>query len=340
MFYISSHGHAASGWIAKVLSIHPKITCWHGTRSIPPFQSGMSRDLSEKEFVEGLIQCEKATFKQKIFGACHGFHGIKLYEQIKKNNGIFLALVRNPLQRTHSHLCSRLAYDISGEKFSGNHKFDLEKFFKNYENLINENFAEVINQINLKKQKRQNFLNFLNFLKKIKVHKPLKLTNNKIKQFKKIYSKTTKNRIVVKDNYIDYKIDFEKFISNLEPKIIANRSILCFIENCEKVFKPDEEIFITDGNDNFIKMEEMTKSKDYFNKKILNKILKEDGDNNYFENIFKTQQENKHSFKKDTPEYIFELWPKTFRDYFSKRYKGSSAQNLYKDMGYEIEKVI
>ena len=67
MFYISSHGHAASGWLSKVLSKHPRIVCWHGTRSIPPYKSGI-RDLSEEDFVKGLIQCEESSLNQKVFG--------------------------------------------------------------------------------------------------------------------------------------------------------------------------------------------------------------------------------------------------------------------------------
>ena len=39
MFYISSQGHSASAWLSKSLCVHPKIVCWHGSRSIPPYHS-------------------------------------------------------------------------------------------------------------------------------------------------------------------------------------------------------------------------------------------------------------------------------------------------------------
>jgi len=54
MFYISSLGHSASSWLSKVLSANPKIVCWHSTRSIPPYPSGIN-DISEQEFINGLI---------------------------------------------------------------------------------------------------------------------------------------------------------------------------------------------------------------------------------------------------------------------------------------------
>ena len=74
MFYISSQGHSATGWLAKVLSMHPKIVCWHGTRSIPPFGSG-ENDITGPEFVKGLSQCQKGCFNEKVFGECQGYYG-------------------------------------------------------------------------------------------------------------------------------------------------------------------------------------------------------------------------------------------------------------------------
>ena len=40
MFYISSQGHSGTGWLAKSLNKHPEVVCWHGTRSIPPYDAG------------------------------------------------------------------------------------------------------------------------------------------------------------------------------------------------------------------------------------------------------------------------------------------------------------
>ena len=42
MFYISSRGHSATGWLAKQISKHNKVVCWHGTRSIPPSDPGIN----------------------------------------------------------------------------------------------------------------------------------------------------------------------------------------------------------------------------------------------------------------------------------------------------------
>ena len=101
MFYISSQGHSASGWLSRALSMHPKIVCWHGTRSIPPYDSG-ENDISGKNFVEGLLQCEKGCQNGKIFGACHGYYGPQLKKTVEENNGTFLWIVRNPIKRVNS----------------------------------------------------------------------------------------------------------------------------------------------------------------------------------------------------------------------------------------------
>ena len=82
MFYISSLGHSATGWLASILSEHPDLVCFHGTRSIPPYGSG-TFDMTPSEFVDGLIQLEKNCRHKKQFGACHGFYGSILKKDIE-----------------------------------------------------------------------------------------------------------------------------------------------------------------------------------------------------------------------------------------------------------------
>ena len=64
MFYISSQGHSATGWLAKGLSMHPDIVCWHGTRGIPPYDSGL-KDIAIKDFVEGLVHVKSVVLEKK-----------------------------------------------------------------------------------------------------------------------------------------------------------------------------------------------------------------------------------------------------------------------------------
>jgi len=91
MFYISSRGSSASEWLAKMLSRHPQIVCFRSTRRLPPYPHG-SKDcpqLSADAFIEGLLECEGATYGEKIFGSMHGYHGLSAKGPCEKRGGIF-----------------------------------------------------------------------------------------------------------------------------------------------------------------------------------------------------------------------------------------------------------
>lgn len=101
IFYISSFGGSATEWLSQALSMHPRIVCWHGTRSIPPFPSGTS-DLTPEAFAEGLERCAEKAQGQKIFGAVHGFYGVQARPAVEARGGRFSAMVRHPVRRIHS----------------------------------------------------------------------------------------------------------------------------------------------------------------------------------------------------------------------------------------------
>ena len=52
-------------------------------------RTGKLDDLSEEEFVKGLLRCEQPTFGVKKFGACHGFYETRLLKYVNKYNGTF-----------------------------------------------------------------------------------------------------------------------------------------------------------------------------------------------------------------------------------------------------------
>ena len=101
LFYISSRGSSATAWIAKMLSMHQKLVCFHGTRSVPPTESGIN-DLSPEGFSDALITCTKSCQGQKIFGAVHGFYGISAKQAVEVRGGTFSAIIRHPVKRIHS----------------------------------------------------------------------------------------------------------------------------------------------------------------------------------------------------------------------------------------------
>ena len=61
---------------------------------------------------------------------------VNIYKDLIKKKGIFFALVRNPLKRVHSNLCTQLANSITNGKISGNYKFNIEGFLKEYSDKI------------------------------------------------------------------------------------------------------------------------------------------------------------------------------------------------------------
>lgn len=100
-FYISSRGHSATAWLTTMLSRHPEIVCFHGTRSIPPYDSGTVPDMTPEQFVDALITCAGSSHG-KIFGAVHGFYGVACKEAVEGRGGRFAAIIRNPVKRIHS----------------------------------------------------------------------------------------------------------------------------------------------------------------------------------------------------------------------------------------------
>jgi hypothetical protein len=109
MFYLSSRGSAASGWIANALNKHPKIVCFQVSRAFPPIKPGLTypihdwvKEISVEKYIESLKISEESCRNEKIFGSIHGYMGISAKNICEKYNGFFGYIVRNPLERIHS----------------------------------------------------------------------------------------------------------------------------------------------------------------------------------------------------------------------------------------------
>ena len=215
MFYISSIGHSATMWLSVVLSKHPNIICWHGTRSIPPYATG-TNDLSEEEFVKGLLRCEQPTSGVKKFGACHCFHETRLLKYVNKYNGTFLAIARNPITKTHSLISQYLDVTPANEEFSIYYKFDIIEFYKEYCEKINSNFNRIIN---LKKERERKKKIVFKNLQNLKLYYLLRKIYRFTKNKKKIYTHSEK------------KISINKLIKSYGSNFIIEKVILSFIQN-------------------------------------------------------------------------------------------------------------
>jgi hypothetical protein len=325
MFYISSQGHSGTGWLAKSLNKHPEVVCWHGTRSIPPYDPVELRDmnksfmqLSPKEFIEGLVECEKKTFNNKIFGSIHGFYGIVCKNDVEKNGGKFFAVFRSPILKINSIFNAYIVHLLTNKETpTDKEKIDIIEFFKKYENVINENFKKQNNH-----QKKITILK--KFLKKIRLFEFAKFLKNFLNKFKynKKLNKYSKNNI--------------KFDLNLyEPGYIGKVSVLTFIEACKRTFDSDKEILENCNSNQIIRMEDFTSSKLKFKNiffNITNKEIKDD----LVDDIFNDQDHiNKHSNIKDE-EIIFNSWPKTFKNFYKEYIANLELNKQYEKMGYNL----
>ena len=101
-FYISSRGHSATTWLSKAICKHPKMVCFHGCRSIPPYGASTVPDMTPSDFVAALWQCGEATQHEKIFGAQHGYNGARAFEACKNSGVKYSAVFRHPIHRINS----------------------------------------------------------------------------------------------------------------------------------------------------------------------------------------------------------------------------------------------
>ena len=192
MFYISSRGHSATTWVAKQLSKHNKVVCWHGTRSIPPTDLGIN-DISPKDFVEGLKILEKQK-DEKIYGAVHGFHGVEIKNAIEKEGGKFAGIFRDPISKISSFYYAYLWPRLSNGIFPENYEGPTEKLFKkNFNDNIMTNEFETLKQTSSKKR---NLFEKIFSLIDIKIKNYKKSINNK----KKWSPKKLENIIISADN--------------------------------------------------------------------------------------------------------------------------------------------
>jgi len=305
MFYISSRGHSATGWLAHQISQHQKIVCWHGTRSIPPANPGIN-DMSPKKFVEGLLICEKQRDK-RIYGAIHGFHGTQIKNDIESKGGKFAGLFRDPISKIssffHAYLWSRISNGILVEDFEGPTKQILEK-------LSNEKISSIF-------EKKKSQVNSDN-LRKI-----ISFIENKFKKnIRKIDFGNRNNHKIV-----------EEILNKDNSTIIAE----LFFSICEQSFIYDNEIFQNCEDEQLFVMENLVSDKDYFVDKVWNYLipnLRDQANLNGFNQKFKHHNPNTSLSAMQKLEYLPHAFQELLSWFFQKQ--DQKLINFYKSNKYLI----
>ncbi len=309
MFYISSRGHSATTWVSKQISKHNKVVCWHGTRSIPPAVVGIN-DISPEDFVKGLKILEKQE-DERIYGAVHGFHGVKIKNEIEKEGGRFAGIFRDPVSKISSFFYAYLWSRLSKGNLPENYVGPTDKLFnKKLDDKIVEEF-EILKRISNDKKQNvfQRFYNFAN----------MKIKNNKNNFYNKknLDQKKLENIILSQDN--------SKVLSDL------------FFQICKQTFMYDSEIFQNCKQEQLIIMENMVSNKNYFVDNVWNYLIPELKDKAVTDGFEKKANKHNPNIHLNSQQK-FEQFPNSFQKlltwFFSKQDK--DLIKFYKKNNYFI----
>ncbi|MBF0193897.1 MAG: hypothetical protein HQL71_05030 [Magnetococcales bacterium] len=113
IFYGSSWGGTATSWLAKVLSMHDDLQCYHGARYFKDSQN--NEDISGLNFAEEL---KRKAQKGLCVGGIHGYHGDHMEKPITDLGGAFGFLTRDPIQRISSLFNHHLTNSKNPENFT------------------------------------------------------------------------------------------------------------------------------------------------------------------------------------------------------------------------------
>lgn len=311
MFYISSRGHSATTWIAKQISKHNKVVCWHGTRSIPPAVVGIN-DISPNDFVKGLKILEKQK-DERIYGAVHGFHGVKIKNEIEKEGGKFAGIFRDPVSKISSFFYAYLWTRLSKGSLPENYIGPTDKLFnKNLDNNMIEEF-EILKKI-LKKKNQNIFQTIFSF-----VNMKIKTNKKNLYDGKDLNPKKLENIILSQDN--------SKVLSEL------------FFKICEQTFMYDAEIFHNCKSEQLIIMEKMVSDKNYFVNNVWNYLIPELKDKAETDGFEKKANKHNPNIHQDSQQK-FEQFPNSFQKlltwFFLKQDK--DLIKFYKKNNYFIPK--
>jgi len=102
MFYILTCGSTGSVWVARALSRHPDIVCFHGIKTLPHAPGNDPSTSQARQFVGELAHLYRMCHGDKVFGSIHGFAVNEILPEIAGAEGAFAAMIRHPISRLDS----------------------------------------------------------------------------------------------------------------------------------------------------------------------------------------------------------------------------------------------
>ena len=329
MFYISSRGSSATNWLTRALLKHPKIVCLRSSRSFPPVGLG-EKDLAKKYnideispdfFINCLLECERATLNEKIFGSMHGYHGTIAKKACEENNGYFAYITRHPLDRIHSALIYYLDNYYNKEKIVIKNK-DIHKHVCDiFSSTKVQKNIQILDEINSSNASKKNFDRTKSFLKNILSDK---LINN-LKNIKKNLISKPILAIPKVSNKVNSETEEALYIYNLLSKLLD--SFFVFEQDLIKNCSPSKGI----------KMEEMVRSPDYLQEKVFNRLTPSlEIDKNFILEIFNEKRQNTHRENPISSKEIWESWPDVLRQLFLKKFFKYEINSSMTKWNYDV----
>lgn len=324
MFYLSSRGSTATGWIANNLSLHPKIICFISSRTFPPVKPGESfpihpwvKEILADKYIESLNLSEEACYKNKVFGSIHGYHGILAKSACEKLGGFFGYITRHPLERVHS--C--FIYDLYNMYYKKKSEVKNEEIFGRVKTLLNREKDFNINKV-------------------IKTKRPF-LEGNSFKTF--IYKKLSKNYPKIIEIYKNYQIKKKQEKIKFEIDNDYEESVL-FVDHfnklCKDFFSKDRILFDNCNNEiQGIKMEELIRSTEYFKKNLLLKIISDDDISNNYLNLISELKNKRIGVHRNEPIKSDQIWnemPKVLKEIFLNNYDRFNIKEITSFFDYKI----
>ena len=331
MFYVSSRGSAASEWLAKMLSRHPQIVCFRSTRRIPPFTHGSkeSPQLSAEAFIEGLLECERATYGEKVFGSLHGYHGLSAKESCERNRGIFSYIIRHPVSRIHSAFIYYL--------FNGYYKkYNIEMENKDIHNHVCKNLLvddDLKEFFQLYEDETYTNRKTLNFLSRAKTLAKKSLPD----YLNKSLTKLKNNILQIRKKKLPYNPLSSKTFENNKPPEEKFHAGMLFIGLTKEFLNYDSMLFKNCSINQGIKMEEMVNDRDYFKKLLRERIdPKLNFTDDYLDSVFSEKKFNIHRENPLSPEEIWQSWPEGMRKIFETYSEKYDIEQICKGFEYDL----
>jgi len=324
IFYISSKGSTATNWLAKMLSRHPQVVCFRSTRSFPPYATNaIHPESSVDSFMEGLLECSKAVYGEKIFGSVHRYHGIAAKEPCEKRGGVFSYMTRHPVSRIHSVYISYL----EGEYYK---RFGIPIANKDIHDKVCSELLADVDLLNIAQEfepeAEQNSHCGPGDLIKGLAKKVL--PDFVIKSLAK-----QKNRFLKKGRHVSI---LRTDVSSGAPDESLFAGIQ-FIFLVNDYFRFDYEILKGCPIEIGIKMEEMVKSPEYFKNHVLRQIAPElEVTEPYLKSIFSEPRIHVHRDKVLSPVEIWESWPTGIKEVFMKYFEYYNMSEICKAFDYEV----